>query len=223
MNEKLKPVISERKPEKLNYIQKLILAGESEVIDFKKEISSKFKIAVSIVAFANHKGGTLLIGVNDNKTIHGVSPEEERFMIKEAAEFFCKPPLELTVNERSLQGKVILEVIIPQGDVKPYYAKSEEGKWWVYIRSKDQCILASKVVVDVLKKKQKQVTTLIQYGTKEQALFEYLKNYEKITLKEFCKLLGISRQKATKILVNLISVGVIQVHGTEKEEFYTLN
>ena len=46
----------------------LISQGEGEQLDFKREISSSIRIAKSLSAFANHKGGTLLIGVNDNKT-----------------------------------------------------------------------------------------------------------------------------------------------------------
>jgi predicted HTH transcriptional regulator len=47
-------------------IFKLIAEGEGDTLDFKKTISSASKIAKTIAAFANHKGGRLLIGVNDN-------------------------------------------------------------------------------------------------------------------------------------------------------------
>ena len=58
-----------------------IAGGESEVLDFKKTISSASKIAKTMSAFANHKGGTLLVGVNDNKTIAGVRSEDEKYML----------------------------------------------------------------------------------------------------------------------------------------------
>jgi len=211
------------KNERISHIQELILQGESDTLDFKKEISSKSKIAKTMVSFANHKGGVLLVGVNDNKSLHGVSTEEEKFMLQEAATFFCRPEIVLTIKEWLIKGKIILEVIVPEGDAKPYYAKGEDDKWWVHIRVKDQSLLASKVVVDVLKKSHHLDTTLIKYGSKEQALFNYLKENEKITLKQYCKLLNISRQRAIKILVNLISIGMIRVHTTEKEDFYTMS
>lgn len=211
------------KSEKPNHIQKLIAEGEHDMLDFKKEISSKSKIAKAIVSFANHKGGILLIGVNDNKTLHGVASEEEKYMLEQSAAFYCKPEIPIQIKEWLIKGKVILEVIIPQGDTKPYYALDDEGRWWVYIRVKDRSLLASKVVVDVLRKNKPDSTTLIQYGSKEQALFKYLQDNERINLRQFCKLLNISRQRATRILVNLISIGVIRVHSTEKEDFYTLS
>ncbi|HQK98034.1 MAG TPA: ATP-binding protein, partial [Bacteroidia bacterium] len=66
-------------------INTLISRGEGEMLDFKKEISSVHRIAKSIVAFANHHGGTLLVGVNDNGTISGVKAEEEKFMLEESS------------------------------------------------------------------------------------------------------------------------------------------
>ena len=73
----------------------LIKQGEGDQLDFKREISSSIRIAKSLSAFANHKGGTLLVGVNDNGTIAGVKVEEEKFMLEQAAVFFCKPETRL--------------------------------------------------------------------------------------------------------------------------------
>lgn len=222
MEQKPKFPIPGIRPGKLNYIQNLIQAGEGETLDFKKEITSKSKIAKTMVSFANHKGGKLLIGVNDNKTLHGVSTEEEKFMLQEAAGFYCRPAIDFTLKEWLLKGKVILEAKIPEGAEKPYYAKGDDNRWWVHIRVKDQSMLASKVMLEVLKQNRKEANTLIEYGSMEQELFSYLKINDRITLKEYSKLMHISRQRATRILVKLISVGAIRVHSTENADFFTL-
>jgi predicted HTH transcriptional regulator len=116
----------------------------------------------------------------------------------------------------------VLEAIVPNGEDKPYYAKDENEKWWAYVRVRDQSILASKIVLDVMRKNLAAENTLIEYSSKEQALFQYLKENHRITLKQYCKLLNISRWRAQRILVNLISAGIIRIHDIEKEEFYTL-
>ena len=197
--------------------------GEGEQLDFKREISSSLRIAKSIVAFANHKGGTLLIGVNDDRTIAGAKVEEEKFMLEQAANFFCKPELNIEINEWRIKGKTVLEAKIPRGDSKPYYAKGEDDKWWVYIRVADQNLLASKVVVDVLRREGNGSATIIEYTSKEKALLDFLRDNKRITIKEYCKLINISRWRAIKILVNLVSVGVIRSHTTEKTEFFTMS
>jgi predicted HTH transcriptional regulator len=203
-------------------IQLLIDQGEGDMLDFKKEISNVHRIAKTIVSFANHHGGTLLVGVNDDGTISGVKAEEEKFMLEKSAEFFCAPPVSLTMHEWNIRGKIVLEVIIPEGDVKPYYAIDEEGKKWVYVRQKDQSLLASKVMVDVLRHKHSARPVLVKFTSKEKALMDYLNQHSRITLKEFCKLVNISRWRAQRILVNLTAIGVIRLHDIEKPEFYTL-
>ncbi len=204
-------------------LRKLLHAGESETLDFKKEVSSEIKIAKTMVSFANHKGGTLLIGVNDNGTIHGVAAEEEQFMLEKAAGFFCKPEIPIDIREWHVGKKTILEVIIPLGTEKPYFALGDDNKWWAYIRVKDQSLLASKVILDVLRHESSGQQTLVRYTSKEQALMEYLSTHHKITLNHFCKLVNISRRRAASILVNLIRMGVIRVHQTETPEYYTLS
>jgi predicted HTH transcriptional regulator len=210
-------------PQPLHHILQLIAKGESEILDFKKTISSAAKIAKTLSAFSNHKGGTLLIGVNDNKTISGVRSEDEKYMLDMAATFYCKPEVQLTITEWELGGKTIIEARIPQAENKPVYAKDEDGKWWVHIRVKDQSLLASKVVVDVLRKETRNEGAFIQYTKHEEALLHFLDKNQRITLKELCKLLNISRWRAQKMLVNLVSAGVIRNHTTEKTEFYTLS
>ena len=57
-------------------IKSLILQGEGVMLDFKKTITNTGKIAKSLVAFANNKGGKLLIGVAYDGSIKGVKSEE---------------------------------------------------------------------------------------------------------------------------------------------------
>lgn len=205
------------------HILKMLVSGENDTVDFKQTISSASKIAKTMSAFANHRGGTLLIGIRDNKTIAGIRTEDEKYMLDLAASFYCKPEIKIEIDEWELEGKVILECRIPEGTQKPYYSKDEDGNWWVYIRVKDKSLLASKIVVDVLKRQHGDDGTRIHYTSKEKALLEYLSSNERITLKQYTKLLNLSRYRASKILVNLISAGVIRSHTYEKTEFYTLS
>lgn len=203
-------------------IYDLIDMGEGEMLDFKKEISSVHRIAKTIVSFANHYGGTLLVGVDDDGKVSGARAEEEMYMLEQAANHYCIPPVKIHLHEWNVKGKTVVEAVIEKGDMRPYAAIDEQGKKWVYIRHRDQSLLASKIVVEVLKRQNSGVRTLIKYSDKEQALLEYLQQHHRITLKEYCQLLNLSRRRGMQILVNLVSVGVIRVHQTEKPEYYTL-
>ncbi|KQC00968.1 helix-turn-helix domain-containing protein [Pedobacter sp. Hv1] len=203
-------------------IKRLILEGENVSLDFKKTISSSEKIAKTLVAFANNRGGKLLIGVTDDGQIKGVkSEDEEKYMITKAAHIYCKPAIEPKFEEIYIDDKVVLMVDIPKSDTKPHYAMDENKKWWVYFRVKDKSVLASKIIVDVLKESNNENGQLISYSDQEKKLLTYLAEHGRITLKEYSKLTKSAYKKAQKIIVSLILTGVILPHISEKEEYFT--
>lgn len=203
-------------------IKRLILQGENDRVDFKKTISSSSKIAKTLVAFSNAKGGSLLIGVADNGNITGIKEEEEeKYMILKAAREFCKPIIEPSFREIFVDEKLVLVADIRESENKPHFALDEQNKWWAYIRIDDKSVLASKVVLEVLKQTSKKDGVLISYSDSEKKLLAFLDANGKITLKQFSKLLRCSHKKAQKILVNLIVTNVIKSNGLDNEEYFT--
>jgi predicted HTH transcriptional regulator len=203
-------------------IKKLIFEGEGVTLDFKKTITSCEKIARTMVSFANNKGGRLLIGVADDGTIKGVkSEDEERYMITKAAHFFTRPALEPTFEEVYIDDKVVLIVDTQASNLKPHYALADDGKWWAYVRVKDKSVLASKIVLEVLKRSADDQGVLIEYSDNEKSLLTYLEENNRISIKECSELLKVGRRRAQRILVDLILSGLIRINTTDKEEYYT--
>ena len=203
-------------------VRKLIFEGESVTLDFKKTITSCEKIARTMVSFANNKGGKLLIGVADDGAIKGVkSEEEEKYMITRAAHLFSRPALEPTFEEIYIDDKVVLLVEIPASDLKPHYALAEDGKWWAYVRVKDKSVLASKIVLEVLKRSSNDQGVLIEYSDNERTLLGHLEKAGRVTIKECAELLKVGRRRAQNLLVDLILSGIVKINTTEKEEYYT--
>jgi predicted HTH transcriptional regulator len=84
-------------PKKDNdFVKELLRKKESDVLDFKHSIKDSRKIAKTIAAFANCKGGILAIGIDDKGKIIGIDEEEERFMVDQAANKWCSPPVEIS-------------------------------------------------------------------------------------------------------------------------------
>ncbi|WP_370632847.1 helix-turn-helix domain-containing protein [Pedobacter sp. MC2016-14] len=122
-------------------IRKLILQGEGTTLDFKRTITNHEKIARSLVAFANNKGGQLLVGVADDGSILGVkSEDEERYMITKSAHQYCRPAIEPLFEEIYIDDKLVLVVKILESDTKPHYAVDEHKDWWVYFRVNDKSV-----------------------------------------------------------------------------------
>ncbi len=203
-------------------IKRLILSGEGTTLDFKKTITNCEKIAKTLVAFANNKGGRLLVGVRDDGTILGVkSEEEEKYMLLRAAGEYCKPSIDVIFEEVYLDDKTVLVAEVKESDIKPHFALGDDKRWWVYVRVNDKSLLASKVMVDVLRKGSHEDGVMIRFSQDEKSLLEYLETNKRITSVEFGKLMNLSRRRSQRILVNLVLSGVIRLHTTEKEEYYT--
>jgi predicted HTH transcriptional regulator len=67
------------------------------------------KIAKSISAFANASGGTILIGVDDDKRIVGIESEKETAeIIWEAANHFIQPAVPFKTDVIEFRGRDVL-------------------------------------------------------------------------------------------------------------------
>ncbi|MBN1183949.1 MAG: ATP-binding protein [Bacteroidales bacterium] len=206
-----------------HHIIQLISQGEHQQLDFKYEVSDSQKLARTLVAFSNTDGGILLIGVRDNGSIRGIHSDEELYMVESAAHLFSKPQINYETKIWNLEGKTVIEIIVPKGDKRPYYARNDEGKWKVYIRVKDENFLANHILLEVWKREGRKKGTYLKLTSIEQKLLTYLEDNPKITIKEFCKLCSIPRRKAEYVLINLISINAVSIEFTSTDIYYSLN
>lgn len=206
----------------LHKIIRLIATGESETLDFKQTISDASKIAKTMVAFANNKGGTLLVGVRDNGSIAGIRSDDEKYMLELAAEFYCSPKIQLEIIEHEIDRKIVLEAKIKEGNEKPYFAKGENDTWWVYHRVKDKSLQASPVMFQVLKKQNRDYNELYAYSFLESEILNTLKAEKSITLTELINSLKIKRNRVIYSLAKLIHFDIVEVNYQQKLEYYSL-
>lgn len=204
------------------YLYGLIAQGEHQQQDFKFEISDARKIAKSLSAFSNTKGGRLLVGVKDNGKIAGVRSEEEIYMIEAAARLYSKPSVDFRIKKYTVEGKNVLEIIIPEGKNKPYFAKDDDNRYKAYIRIDDENILATPIHIKVWQSANAPRGTLVRYSEAEQQLLDFLTRHEKISLTQYCKLIPIPRFRAIHILANLVSFGIIEPFFCNRKFYYRL-
>lgn len=156
----------------VDQIKAAIRSGESKSIEFKQTLSLDVKkhikeryietaVLKTIVAFLNTDGGTLLVGVNDNKEIIGLQNEidklhkqsEDRFLlhfknlIKRSIGEHCYP----LVNYRlvTVDGKLVLLVECKQSD-EPFYLDRKD----FYVRTNPATdLLEGPTMVQYIKKR----------------------------------------------------------------------
>ncbi|MDQ3020425.1 MAG: ATP-binding protein [Bacteroidota bacterium] len=207
-------------------LNELIENGENDTVEFKRKFSSPEKIAKEMIAFANSKGGKILFGIDDDKSIKGVESEKgELELISTAAKFYCEPEVEFTTDIMLLRNKDIVVVNIEPSKKKPHRLISDDDKneMKVYVRFNDKSVLASKETVKILSNSNDDSPPVkIFIGEIEKALFDFLNQNEKITVKGFKRLVNISERRASRTLVNLVKAKVIRHHFFGNEEYFTL-
>lgn len=205
-------------------LKEIIRQGEGPLVEFKKTLPQLEKIAKTLVAFANTKGGLLLIGVQDDKFVIGISDvEEELFMLDKANQLHCEPQVEFSTYEEEVFGKRVLVVEVAEGKNKPYKALQANGEWQVFVRSDDQCVIASGLVVKVLEtqRDEREAKKAEELTNNEQVLFGFLEKQRRITLKGYAKLINVSKRRAYRILINLTLRGKLFMHDFEHSLYFT--
>ena len=106
--------------------------GEDSRNQFKRDIRNPDSLAAEMVAFSNTRGGRIIIGVDDDGTITGLSRADiQRLnqLISNTASQSVIPPVNPVSESIAVDGKVILVVELPRGLNKPYQDKN--GIFWV--------------------------------------------------------------------------------------------
>ena len=107
----------------------LISGGETSFVQFKENVRNTTSIAHEMVAFANSKGGKIIIGVNDKTgKITGLSFQDiQRInsLLTTAAQEHIKSSLVIETETIDVEGKKAIVATIPQGINKPY--KDKDG------------------------------------------------------------------------------------------------
>ncbi len=197
--------------------------GEGLMVEFKRKVSSPRKIAREMIAFANTRGGVILFGVDDDKSIVGVESEKAELEdIGIAARHLCDPPIEHKVDIYNFDELDVICIEIPESEQKPHFLIDDNDDEKSFVRVGEKSIQASKEMIRVLRHQYgaSEPVRLI-YGEAEKRLFAYLEKNERITVKEYARLINVSERRASRLLVRLVRAGALAIHTMEKRDYFT--
>ena len=100
-------------------VNNLLRQNEGERLEFKSHFSETV-IARQIVAMLNAKGGDILVGINENKEIQGVSPHLDIDGIRMRLMTTIKPTAPINITEFDYSGKQVILISVWEGSQKPY-------------------------------------------------------------------------------------------------------
>jgi len=195
--------------------------GEGPRLDFKHAVSNLHKIARSITAFANSKGGVLVIGVDDNKDILGVNVEAEKYQLNQAIEKFCQPNIKVDYHIINFKGAPILAAVVAESQNKPIYAVDKKGNKKLYVRIQDNCVIADILFEEYLLNGSLN-NPMIAYSVYEQVrqkVASTFANQNSISAAEYATKAGLDEKQATRRLLDMVLNGLL-LKEEDKANFY---
>lgn len=148
---------------------------ESSILEFKESFPQNHQIIKTIVGFCNRKGGKIVIGVKDDRTIVGLSEaaiQEAMDTLDQAIFGATSPPIIPHISFQHIGDKMILIVEVSSGMNKPYIVKSEGIEKGTYIRLGRSTLRANAGMIEELKwqSRGKSMDSMPVYHAKEEDL-----------------------------------------------------
>lgn len=207
----------------------LVTQGEGSRLEFKRKVKHPDKIAREFVAFANTRGGTVLIGVGDDGTIYGSKEAKgEAYVLEQWLDQNVSPTLPFTRTEIPITSTTTVVMYeVAEGTDKPYRVHvTEEGgeiRKLAFVRRADMSIRASREVTQVLRMRKHEKGVNIRFGENEKQLLTHLESNKDITLDSAQQLLQLNKRKTSGLLVLLTLAGLIRIHPNEKGDRFSLS
>ncbi len=203
--------------------------GEDSYTQFKQDINNIESLAYELAAFSNAMGGVLIVGVDDNNNIIGLSSDDIRRlnqMIGNVIRDKIKPLIYPIVEIKNIDDKKILVVEVSKGANKPY---DVDGIYYTKAGSDKRKISSEELRRLFAESKRLFADEEPVYGTditdiNQQIFYEYLKRdneriFEKLKKEE----LNLQQILQNKIIMNgdKLTLAGNLIFGIEPQKFTT--
>ena len=128
--------------------------NESIKLEFKSGMPKNDQVIKTVIGFCNQHGGRLVIGVDDDGTIVGLSEEvviEIMEYLEHAIYGATSPPIIPNVYSQRIGDKLLLVIDVSEGMNKPYYRHSEGLDKGTYLRIGRSTVHATSDMIEELK------------------------------------------------------------------------
>ncbi len=159
---------------------------ESSTLEFKESLPKHAQLMKTIVGFCNRKGGKIIVGVRDDRTVVGMSEsllEQALETLDEAIYSSSLPHIVPHVYVQRIEDLSVLIVEVSSGMNKPYRVKSESPEKAVYVRLGRSTLVASPEMIQELQweSRGRALDSLPVYDAKEEDLdWEEIRRFFKL-------------------------------------------
>ncbi|MFT7668381.1 MAG: hypothetical protein ACI8X5_001073 [Planctomycetota bacterium] len=209
-------------------IIELIASGEGRCTEFKRGLPQDERIARTLCAFANTRGGILLVGVNDNGSLYGVpKPKEVMADLRRVAEDCLEPPLRIETTVVDFEGMAIVAAQVAVSIDRPHMVLHENQADEIVVRLGSSNRVAQGAVLDALRngssraRPRGSLEATILTWVEERALQSEAPGGD-ATPALFSRTKNIGVQRAMRAFVKLERDGLLVGHGEGRQRLYSL-
>jgi ATP-dependent DNA helicase RecG len=127
----------------VDIMEEIIALGKGYKTEFHKKLPSLTRIAQTICAFSNTKGGNLFLGISEDGDTVPINDKYSEVEKIERAITLVIPKPDVTVQAVEFNSKELIIVNVGEGESKPFYVTLQTHET-VYIRAGDINTPASK-------------------------------------------------------------------------------
>ncbi len=103
-------------------IEQMLLLGETETVEFREKIEP-VRLAKTIVAFANTRGGTIIVGVDDNHRVVGCDLKGLEDTVTNVVRGRCDRPPDVSMEVVEYQERTLFLVRVAESKAKVHVEK----------------------------------------------------------------------------------------------------
>lgn len=202
-------------------LTRLIVAGEGKNLEFKRGLPGDAKVARTLCAFANTRGGILLIGVGDRREIVGAPrPRETMERLRAVGRERVEPELTVQVGTVQLAERCVVWCSVPLSPHRPHSAIDDEGEAEHVVRVGSSNRRATGATLGALRANYNSGAKLDDLQRQILAWVEEQK--EPVTVADFSRAHNVGAQRAGKAFTRLELAGRLVGHGSGKAREYAL-
>ncbi len=198
-----------------------IAGGEGKDLEFKRGLPGAPKIARTLCAFANTRGGLLLIGVGDKgERVGAPRPRETIASLRAVAAERLEPPLAVELGAVTLEGRRIVWCSVPLSPLRPHAALDEAGERELVVRVGASNRRASGATLHAIRAQQASAANLDDL---QRRVLRWLAREDgPVTVAAFAQVHNVGLQRARRAFTRLELAGRLVAHGAGPRRAYAL-